>query len=68
MTNVQAIKAFFEQDGSRRITMDELKALSPTERQDLGQLCALALGVELTPPGTYTSGESIALPGIVAAK
>lgn len=41
--NVTAIKKFFELNGGRKISMDELKALSIDERNELGKLCAEAL-------------------------
>ncbi len=50
MKRIEAIKTFFEQDGGRKVTMDELKALSTDSRQELGVLSAQALGVELEEP------------------
>jgi hypothetical protein len=50
MTNTGAIKAFFEGDGGRRVTLDEMKALTPADRAELGALCAAALGVEILAP------------------
>lgn len=50
MTTIAAIKAFFEADGGRKISMDEMRALTSDERAELGQLCAKALGVELDSP------------------
>lgn len=47
MTNIEAIKTFFEKDGGRKITMEELKALSVDERAELGKLCAAALGTTI---------------------
>lgn len=47
MTKFKAIKTFFEADGGRRVGMDELKALSEKDRQELGELAAKELGVEL---------------------
>lgn len=42
MSNLKAIRTFFE-DGGRKCTMEELKALSPADREELGQLCREAL-------------------------
>jgi hypothetical protein len=47
MTNIAAIKAFFEADGGRKIEMNEMRALTVEERAELAQMCAKALGVEL---------------------
>ena len=47
ITSVKAIKTFFEKDGGRKVSVSELKALSPTERKELGILAAQALGLEL---------------------
>lgn len=47
ITVIAAIKTFFGQDGGRAVTMDELKALSKTERDELGKLAAEALGKTL---------------------
>lgn len=43
MTNVAAIRAFFEANGGRKVTMDEVKALSAEDRQELGDLARAAL-------------------------
>lgn len=40
LANVTAIKKFFELDGGRKVSMDEMKALSADERAELGKLCA----------------------------
>ena len=48
VTATQAIKKFFEADGGRRLSMEELKALTHEERQELGELSAKALGEEFT--------------------
>jgi hypothetical protein len=45
--NVAAIKAFFEANGGRKVSMEEFRALSTAERNELGQLCAAALGVTI---------------------
>lgn len=44
VTNVQAIKEFFEANGGRKVEMSEMKALSRDEREELGRLAAAALG------------------------
>jgi hypothetical protein len=43
LTNVQAIKMFFEKDNGKPVTMDELKKLSPEERKELAVMAAVAL-------------------------
>jgi hypothetical protein len=44
---ISAIKRYFEADpNGRKVTMDELKACSLDERQELGRLAAEALGEE----------------------
>lgn len=47
MSRVTAIKTFFERDGGRRVTLDELRALNDAERQELAELCAKELGQPL---------------------
>ena len=47
MTGIKALKTFFESDGGRRLTMDELKELSKEERAELIALAAIELGVEI---------------------
>lgn len=48
-----AIKRFFERDdafapgGGRRISVDEVKALTGEQRQELAKLCAEQLGLSL---------------------
>jgi hypothetical protein len=44
ISNVKAIKEFFELDGGRKVTMSEMRQLSTEERRELGRLCAEALG------------------------
>jgi hypothetical protein len=47
MKNVTAIKTYFEQDPhGRKVTIEELKALKPAEREELGKLACIELGVE----------------------
>lgn len=50
LTNVAAIKIFFDKDNGRKVTMEELKALSIDERAELGKLCAEKLNetIEVT--------------------
>lgn len=48
MTRVQAIRMYFEMDGGRKITLQEMKNLSIEERKELGALCLAALGETLT--------------------
>ncbi len=43
-TPVKAIQDFFSKDGGRPVTMTELRALNTEERQELGRLCAAAMG------------------------
>lgn len=43
MSNVTAIKAFFEANNGRKVSMEEMKALSIEERQELGDLCRAEL-------------------------
>lgn len=57
---VIAIKRFFEQkdittpNGGRNFSLDELKAIPKTDRDELGMLCAVELGVEIkTSQGLY---------------
>ena len=47
MTRTKAIKTYFEQDGGRKIKMDEMTVLSKEERDELGRMCAAELGVEI---------------------
>ena len=44
VSNIVAIRNFFESNGGRKVTMEELKALSPDERMELGKLSAEANG------------------------
>jgi hypothetical protein len=44
---VQALKAFFEADGGRPLTLEELKKLTSEERRELAELAAKAMGIEL---------------------
>lgn len=47
LPNLVAIKRYFEQDGGHKFNMAELKALSKEEKEELGALCAIELGVEI---------------------
>ena len=53
ISGVIAIKRFFEQkdiitpDGGKKFGFDELKAIPKTDRDELGALCAVELGVEI---------------------
>lgn len=47
MTNTQAIRTFFETGEGRKVTLDEFKSISNTERAELAALCAVELGVEI---------------------
>ena len=44
---VAAIKRYFEADGGRPVTMTEFRELSSEARQELGEMAAKALGMEL---------------------
>ena len=46
MSPLKAIRTFFEADG-RKLTLDELKALTSEDRAELGRLAAEKLGVTL---------------------
>lgn len=47
ISKIKAIKLFFEADGGRKVTMEELKELNNEERREIGRMCADELGVEL---------------------
>lgn len=47
ISKVAAIKKFFETDGYPRVSRQELKELSPGEREELVILCAKELNCEL---------------------
>lgn len=53
MARITAIKTFFERsdsitpDGGRKITMDELRALSNDDRNELAELAARELGATI---------------------
>jgi len=46
MSNIKAIKTFFEAGSGRPVTMQEMKELTTQDRVDLGQLCRKALSEE----------------------
>ena len=50
LTGLAAIKMYFESDGGKRISIEELKALPATDRHELGILACQALGVEMLEP------------------
>lgn len=43
-SGVQILKEFFEGDGGRKLTMEEMKGLSQEARQELADLAAAHLG------------------------
>ncbi len=46
---IKTIKDFFEADNGRKISMEEFKALNEEDKQELAELAAIELGVELLP-------------------
>lgn len=58
MNRISAIKTFFESTDTdtefasrfpaRKVSMREMKDLTAEDRQELGELCAAALGAELS--------------------
>ena len=48
MSPLKAIRTFFEADGARKLSLDELKALTSEDRAELGKLAAEKLGVTLS--------------------
>lgn len=48
MGRIAAIKNFFEKDGGRKVEVSEFKKLSPEDRQELAELAAIELNVDLT--------------------
>jgi hypothetical protein len=55
--NVAAIKRYFEADGGKKVTMDEMKALTAADRDELGAACAAALGLEISLPPGVTAAQ-----------
>jgi len=49
-SNVGAIKRYFEEKGGRKITMQEMRELSQTDREEMGAMAAKALGLEIENP------------------
>lgn len=47
MKVIETLKKYFERDGGRKLTMDELKDLKPSERRELAELAAVELGIPL---------------------
>lgn len=47
MTPLRAIKTFFEQDGGRKLGIEELKQLTTEDKAELAKLAAMELSVEL---------------------
>lgn len=47
MSRIAAIRKYFERDGGRKLSMDELRMLTTQDRHELGQLAARELGVTL---------------------
>lgn len=48
MTPIQCLKAYFEQQPhGRKVTMDEMKALTKEDRRELAEMCAVAMNVTL---------------------
>jgi hypothetical protein len=54
MTSMKAIKVYFGDTPphNRKVGIDELKALSPSEREELGKMACAALGEEWEPAPT----------------
>lgn len=48
ISRIKAIMNFFEKDGGRKVTTLELKELNEEEKNELGRLCAQALGFDLS--------------------
>lgn len=47
LNKIQIIKRYFEQDGGRPVTMQEMKELTKDDRHELAVLAAKELGVEI---------------------
>ena len=47
MTRIKAIKTFFEADGGRKVSMQEMKKLTDDDKNELGQLACKELGFEM---------------------
>lgn len=59
LTNAAAIKAFFQSNDGRKVTMEEFKGLSNAEREELGQLAAEALRITSTKEEATGSDEGL---------
>lgn len=46
-SQLKAIREFFEKNGGRKTTIQELKALTEKDKEEMAPLCAKELGVEL---------------------
>ena len=47
-TKISAIKQYFEADGGRKVTMEELKALTSQDRTDLATLISQTTGIQIS--------------------
>lgn len=56
ITNVKAVRDYFEADGGRKVNMAELKALSKEDRIELGALAAIELGTTIAPTTAMKKG------------
>lgn len=52
MTGIEILRAFFEADGGRKLTVAEMKPLTKEARGELVALAAAALGVPVSEPVT----------------
>jgi hypothetical protein len=46
LTSIQAIQRYFVSRGAKPVTIQELRDLTPEQRERLGEACARMLGVE----------------------
>jgi hypothetical protein len=46
LTSLQAIRKYFESRGATPVTVEELRDLTPEQRERLGEACARMLGVQ----------------------
>ena len=46
LTSIQAIRRYFESRGVKPVTLEELRDLTPEQRERLGEACARMLDVE----------------------
>lgn len=47
LNRIQAIKRYFEKDGGRTVTLQEIKELTKEDRHELADLAAKELGIEI---------------------